>query len=143
IDDIPDVILIDPPVPPTIIIDPPIPPTIIIVPPDSNITLELDATNLPKLEIDWGNQPSMDIKMQMVREVKTPQRFSVDENIVKGFGTEFADLFEAAGQYKVEYEAIDFPSEIHIIAPELPKLQIDSSGLPDRIKVDAEGVNIP
>jgi len=142
-DDIPDVIIIDPPIPPTIIIDPPIPPTIVIVPPESNITLQLDATELPMLQVDWGNQPSMDVKMQMVREVRTPQRFAVDENIVDGFGTEFADLFEAAGEYKIEYEAVDFPSEIHIIAPELPKLEIDARGLPDRIKVDAEGVNIP
>lgn len=142
-DDIPDVIIIDPPVPPTIIIDPPIPPTIVIVPPESNITLQLDATELPKLEVDWGNQPTMDVKMQMVKEVKTPQRFSVDEEIVKGFGTEFADLFEAANQFKVEYEAVDFPSEIHIIAPDLPKLEIDAGNIPKSIKLDASEVNIP
>ncbi|CAE7860325.1 colH [Symbiodinium microadriaticum] len=142
-DDIPDVIIIDPPVPPTIIIDPPIPPTIIIVPPDSNITLELDATELPKLEVDWGQQPEMEFKMQMVKEVKTPQRFAVDERIVEGFGTEFADLFEAADQYKVEYEAVDFPSEIQIVAPELPKIEIDSGGIPKQIKLDASEVDIP
>lgn len=142
-DDIPDVIIIDPPVPPTIIIDPPIPPTIVIVPPESNITLQLDATELPKLEVDWGNQPTMDVKMQMVKEVKTPQRFSVDEEIVKGFGTEFADLFEAANQFKVEYEAVDFPSEIHIIAPDLPKLEIDAGNIPKSIKLDASEVHIP
>lgn len=142
-DDIPDVIIIDPPVPPTIIIDPPIPPTIVIVPPESNITLQLDATELPKLEVDWGNQPTMDVKMQMVKEVKTPQRFVVDEEIVKGFGTEFADLFEAANQFKVEYEAVDFPSEIHIVAPDLPKLEIDTGNIPKSIKLDASEVHIP
>ena len=142
-DDIPDVIIIDPPVPPTIIIDPPIPPTIIIVPPESNITLELDATELPKLEVDWGVQPEVQMKMQMVKEVKTPQRFTVDEEIVNGFGTEFADLFEAANQFKVEYEAVDFPSEIHIIAPDLPKLEIDTGNIPKSIKLDSSDVHIP
>lgn len=142
VDDFPSIVIIDPPVPPTIIIDPPIPPTIVIVPPASTIALDLNPTTLPKLEVDWGVQPSMDVKMQMVKEVKTPQRFAVDDSIVEGFGTEFADLFEVADQYRINYEPVEFPSRIDLVAPDMPKLQIDAETIPD-IKIDARDVNIP
>lgn len=143
IEGVPEVILIDPPIPPTIIIDPPIPPTIVIVPPDSNVELTLNADDLPKLEVDWGIQPEMEVKMQMVREVKKPKRFAVDEKIVEGFGEEFADLFEASGEYTIDYESVEFPSEIKILAPDIPKIEIDAKGVPESIKLDAKDVNIP
>lgn len=141
---IPPIIIIDPPIPPTIIIDPPIPPTIVIVPPQSSIVLALDASDLPRLEVDWGMPPNMEVALTMSKQVKTPQLFSADPSIVNEFGTEFADLFEASETMKIEYEPVGIPSEIRIIAPDLPNnIMLDSSGLIDKIKIDSSEVNIP
>lgn len=140
---IPPIILIDPPVPPTIIIDPPIPPTIVIVPPQSQIVLELEANELPRLEVDWGAPPEMEVALTLAKNVKTPQRFAVDPNIVSEFGEEFADLFEASETMKVEYETVGIPEEIIIVPPNIPAIKIETSGIPKRIKIDCSEVNIP
>jgi hypothetical protein len=140
--EIPPIILVEPPIPPTIIIDPPIPPTIIIIA-QSSIAIALDASDLPRLEVDWGMPPNMEVALTMARQVKTPQRFSADPAIVKEFGSEFADLFEASGTMQVEYEPVGLPSEIRIIAPEMPKIMVDTSNMIDRIKIDSSEVKIP
>jgi hypothetical protein len=137
---IPPVVVIDPPVPPTIIIDPPIPPTIVIVPPQSQITLELDATELPRLEVDWGAPPEMEVALTLAQNVKTPQRFAADPEIVGQFGEEFADLFEASETMKVEYETVGIPEEIRIIPPVMPKIEVD---MPKDLEVKVKGPNIP
>lgn len=141
--EIPPIIIVDPPIPPTIIIDPPIPPTIVILPPQSSIVLALDASDLPRLEVDWGLPPNMEVALTLAKQVKSPQRFSADPAIVKEFGAEFADLFEASGTMKVEYEPVGLPSEIMIIAPEMPKIEIDTSNMIDKIKIDSSEVKIP
>ena len=141
--DIPSIIIIDPPVPPTIIIDPPIPPTIVIVPPQSQIVLALDTTEVPRLEVDWGSPPEMEVALILAKTVKTPQVFASDPNIVKNFGEEFADLFEASETMKVEYESVGIPEEIRIIPPKMPNIRIDSSDMPSSIKLDCTEVNIP
>lgn len=139
---IPPVVIIDPPVPPTIIIDPPIPPTIIIVPPDSTIMLELDATELPRLEVDWGTPPDMEVALTMAQRVKTPQRFTADEKAIKEFGEEFADIFEASGTMKVEYEPVGIPEEIRVIPPEaFPAIRM-AEDFPRTIKLDASEVEL-
>jgi hypothetical protein len=138
---IPNIIIIDPPVPPTIIVDPPIPPTIVIVPPQSQITLELDATELPRLEVDWGAPPEMEVALTMAKNVKTPEKFAVDPEIVGQFGEEFADLFEASETMKVEYETVGIPEEIKIIPPDMPKVKFDTKDIPKEIKL--KGVEIP
>ncbi len=140
---LPPVIYVEPPIPPTIIIDPPIPPTIVIVAPNSSIVMALDVTGIPKLEVDWGMAPTMEIALTMAKQVKTPQKFSVDPAIVKEFGTEFADLFAESDTMQVSYEPVGLPSEIMIIAPdELPKIMFDTSSLPT-MKIDSSEVNIP
>ena len=142
--EIPPVILIDPPIPPTIVIDPPIPPTIVIVPPQSNITLDLDVATMPRLEVDWGAPPPMEVALNVARAVKTPTMFAVDPDLRNEFGEEFSDLFEASGKISVEYEPVGIPTEIRVIAPELPdniKLNVDD--LPKEILLKAEGVNLP
>jgi len=138
---IPDVIIFDTPVPPTIIIDPPIPPTIIIVPPESDIVLELDANELPRLEVDWGAPPEMEVALTLAKNVKTPQRFAADPEIVSQFGEEFADLFEVSDTMKVEYETVGIPEEIRIIPPDMPNIKFDTRDFPKDIKVS--GVDIP
>lgn len=140
---IPPVVIIDPPVPPTIIIDPPIPPTIVIVPPQSSILLALDITDLPRLEVDWGTPPEMEVALTMAREVRTPQRFASDPDIVNDFGEEFADLFAASATMKVEYEPVGLPSEIRILPPDMPMIKFDTSNLIDTIKIDASEVKFP
>jgi len=140
---IPPIILVEPPIPPTIIIDPPIPPTIVIVPPQSNIFISLDSSDLPRLEVDWGMPPNMEVALTMARQVKPPRRFAADPSIINEFGTEFADLFQAAGTMTVEYEPVGLPSEIRIIAPDMPKIMIDTSNMIDRIKIDSSEVYIP
>jgi len=141
--EIPPIILVEPPIPPTIIIDPPIPPTIVIVPPQSSIVLALDASDLPRLEVDWGMPPNMEVALTMARQVRSPQRFTADPSIVNEFGTEFADLFQASGTMTVEYEPVGLPSEIRIIAPDMPKITFDTSNMIDRIKIDSSEVKIP
>lgn len=144
--EIPSIILIDPPVPPTIIIDPPIPPTIVIVPPSSSIVLALDAQSLPRLEVDWGMPPEMEVALTMAKEVRKPTIFSADKSLVNEFGEEFADLFEASGTMKVEYESVGIPEEIKIIPPresEMPKMKFDTSDVPEKIKLDSSDVNLP
>ena len=143
-DNIPNLIIIDPPIPPTIIIDPPIPPTIVIVPPQSNITLEFDLAELPRLEVDWGVPPDMEVAMTFAREVKTPQKFATDPGLVSEFGEEFADLFEVSQTMQVQYEPVGIPSEIRVIFPEVQDLKIDYGELFSRkIQIDATSVNIP
>lgn len=143
IDPVPSIIIIDPPIPPTIVIDPPIPPTIVIVPPESEITLNLDAAELPAVQVDWGAPPEMEVAMTMVRPVQSAKTLTGDELLVNEFGSEFADLFEAQGQMKVEYEPVGLPSEIKLVAPDMPKVELDTSGVPKTIKVDTEEANIP
>lgn len=141
---IPSIILIDPPIPPTIIIDPPIPPTIVIVPPQSNITLDLDFTQMPRLEVDWGTIPNMEVALTMAKAVKTPQKFAADPSLLNEFGTEFADLFEASQTMNVSYEAAGIPSEIMVIAPDIKDIQVDTGDLfKKKIQIDTSGVNIP
>jgi hypothetical protein len=142
---IPPIILVEPPIPPTIIIEPPIPPTIVIIPPQSSIVLALDASDLPRLEVDWGMPPNMEVALTLAKQVKMPQKFSADSAIVKEFGSEFADLFEASGTMKVEYEPVGLPSEIMIVAPDsLPSVMLDTSSLTDKkIKIDSSEVHIP
>lgn len=138
---IPPVIVIDgPPIPPTIVVDPPIPPTIVIVPPQSEITLNLEATDLPKLEVDWGAPPEMEVAMTFAQQVKKPQKFGADPELVEEFGEEFADLFEASNSMKVEYESVGIPSEIKIIPPDKDSLKVD---MPESVKIDATEVDIP
>lgn len=141
--DLPPVIFVEPPIPPTIVVDPPIPPTIIVITQQSSITLALDAADLPKLEVDWGMQPTLEVALTMAKQVKKPQRFSADPALVSEFGHEFADLFEASETMKVEYEPVGLPSEIHIIAPDMPKIMVDSSNMIDKIKIDSSEVHIP
>lgn len=143
--EIPSIILIDPPVPPTIIIDPPIPPTIVIIPPASSIVLALDAQQLPRLEVDWGQPPDMEVALTLAKGVKTPEMFAADEGLVNEFGEEFADLFEAAGTMKVEYESVGIPEKIEIVPPkeeDMPKIQLEVEG-PEIIKLDTSDLEIP
>ncbi len=140
---IPPVVVIDPPVPPTIIIDPPIPPTIVIVPPQSQITLELDATELPRLEVDWGRPPEMEVALTLAKNVRTPQRFAADPEIVSEFGEEFADLFAANETMKVEYETVGIPEEIRIIPPDIPDVKVNWGDFPRELKINAQDVRIP
>jgi hypothetical protein len=143
-DNIPNVIIIDPPIPPTIIIDPPIPPTIVIVPPQSNITLDLDFAELPRLEVDWGTPPEMEVALTFAQQVKTPQRFAANEALLSEFGEEFADLFDVSHTMKVEYEPVGIPSEIKVLPPDLKDIKVDTRDLFTRkIQIDTTGVNIP
>jgi hypothetical protein len=140
---IPPVIIIDPPIPPTIIIDPPIPPTIIIIPPESEIMLTLNAEDLPRLEVDWGTPPDMEVALTLAKRVQPPERFAGNPDMVKEFGQEFADLFEATSTMKVAYESVGIPEEIRIVPPEFPDIRVDSGDLPRTIKVDCSEVKIP
>lgn len=142
---LPSIIVVDmPPIPPTIIIDPPIPPTIVIVPPQSSIVIDLDASQMPRLEVDWGTPPQMEVAMTFARAVKTPQRFSADEELLAEFGEEFADLFETKQTMKVEYEPVGVPSEIKVIVPDDTSVRLDASELTNKkIKIDSSDLNIP
>ncbi len=140
---IPSIIVFDPPVPPTIIIDPPIPPTIVIVPPQSQIVLALDVTEIPRLEVDWGAPPDMEVALTLAKVAKTPEIFATDPDIVKNFGEEFADLFEASETMKVKYESVGIPEEIRIIPPKMPNIRIDTDDMPRSIKLDCTEANIP
>lgn len=143
-ENIPNLIIIDPPIPPTIIIDPPIPPTIVIVPPESNIMLDVDFANMPRLEVDWNAPPPMQVEMTFAKAVKTPQKFSVDPELLNEFGTEFADLFDVQQSLQVEYEPAGIPSEIRVLMPDDMKVGLDTSELDrKKIKIDATGVNLP
>lgn len=143
-ENIPNIIIIDPPIPPTIIIDPPIPPTIVIVPPQSNITIDLDITDMPRLEVDWGTPPEMEVALTLAKQVKTPALFATDPEMVSQFGEEFADLFEMNKTMKVEYESVGIPTEIRVIMPEDVTVKLDTSDLDEKkIRIDATGVNIP
>lgn len=129
-----------PSIPPTMIIEPPIPPTIVLMTP-SQIAFQLDATEIPRLEVDWGKPPDMEVALTLAQRVKTPQKFAADPEIVKQFGVEFADLFQATNTMKVEYESVGIPEEIVMIPPsEFPEIKTD---IPKRIIIDAEGVNLP
>lgn len=128
----------------TVIVDPPIPPTIVIIPPESSIVLALDANDLPRLEVDWGTPPEMEVALTFAKQVKTPQQFSVDPELVKEFGSEFADLFEVSNAVKVEYETVGIPSQIEVVTPsQFPKIGIDATGIPEKIVVDCSEVKLP
>ena len=127
-------------IPPTIIIDPPIPPTIVIIPPDSEISLNLNALDIPEINVNWGSPPEMEVQMTMVKPVTNVQMLSSNDLAQNEFGTEFADLFQAQNELKIQYEPIDLPSEILLIAPEIPKIEF--AELPN-FKVDVQDVKLP
>jgi hypothetical protein len=136
--DIPSIIVLTPPIPPTIVIDPPIPPTIVIVPPASAVMFEIDAAELPKLSVDWG-MPQVEVALTMANQVQMPQRFSARPELAAEFGEEFADLFDASNKVNVEYNTVGIPSEIKIIPPVMPKIEVDDI----KVSVDATEINIP
>lgn len=141
---IPSLIIIDPPIPSTIIVDPPIPPTILIVAPQSNITVDFDFGDMPRFEVDWGMPPEMEVSLTMSKQVKTPQRFAVDPELMNEFGTEFSDLFDVSQTMQVQYEPVGIPSEINVIVPELQDFKIDHGELFNKkIQIDSTNVNIP
>jgi hypothetical protein len=136
---LPSIIFVD--MPPTIVIDPPIPPTIVIVA-QSSIAMGVDYGELPKLEIDWSSMPSMQVQMAMVRPVKNPTLMS--QNVKNEFGEEFADLFQASEQLKVEYETVGMPEEIKVIMPdEIPDIKVDATDVPRTIRLVTEDVKLP
>jgi hypothetical protein len=136
---LPSIIFVD--VPPTIVIDPPIPPTIVIVA-QSSIAMGIDYGELPKFEIDWSNMPEMTMQMTMVRPVVKPQLMA--QGVQNEFGEEFADLFQASEQLKVEYETVGIPEEIRVIMPdEIPDIKVDATDVPKTIKLVTEDVNLP
>jgi hypothetical protein len=126
---------------PTLVIEPPPPITIIIV--QSDIVIDVNALDMPDLRVDWGTPPEQMVQMAMVKQVKTAKMLNSNDLESSKFGIEFADLFEAQGKLQVQYEPVELPSEIHIIAPDLPKVTFDTSNIPQSIKVDASEVNIP
>jgi hypothetical protein len=83
----------------------------------------------------------MEVALTMARNVKTPERFAVDPEVVSQFGEEFADLFEVSDVMKVEYETVGIPEEIRIIPPDMPKIKFDTKDIPKEIKI--LGVDIP
>lgn len=142
---IPSLIIVDAPIiPPTIIIDPPIPPTIIVLPPESVIAVSLDLTDIPRLEVDWGRPPEMEVAMTFARPVKAPQRLAVDDNVLKEFGEEFADLFETNQTMQIQYEPVGIPSEITVIMPDDMSIKLDANDLETKkIKIDASDLELP
>ncbi len=141
---IPSLVVFDGPnIPPTVVVDSNIPSEIIVVPPDSNITIDLDISQLPMLQVDWGRPPEMEVNMTLARQVKTPERFAVDPELMAEFGTEFADLFEVNNSIKVEYESVGIPSEIRVIMPD-DHIRLDTGDLFERkIQINSSGVDLP
>jgi hypothetical protein len=129
-------------VPPTIVIDPPIPPTIVIIG-QSNITMQMDFSEMPRVEVDWGTPPPMEVTVTMARQVKTPEMFAADPKVKNEFGEEFADLFQASQQFKVEYETANIPNEIRLIVPDIADVKLDASDLPRTIKIDTSEMKLP
>lgn len=137
--DIPSVIFVD--IPPTIVIDPPIPPTIVIIP-ESSITMALNFDDMPNFKVDWGTPPPVSFNLTTVRPVKNPTPMSPQAfGLTNEFGEEFADIFAASNQMKVEYETVDFPTEIKMIAPE--SIKLDTGSLPTKIQLELSKADIP
>lgn len=138
---LPSIIFVD--VPPTIVIDPPIPPTIVIVA-QSSIAMGIDYGELPRFQMDWGTMPEVQMQMTMVRPVKNPTLMTQSSDIKNEFGDEFADVFQASEQLKVEYETVGMPEEIKIVMPDvIPDIKVDASDIPRTIKIILEDVNLP
>lgn len=139
IGDIPSMIYVD--VPPTIVIEPPIPPTIVVIASNAaSFALGVNYADVPNIQVDWGAPPPMEVSLAFAKQ---PRKVPITQALHNEFGMEFADLFEAADHLKVEYETVGIPSEIKIIAPEFPKMEIDASNIPSTIKVDIQDCNIP
>ena len=139
IGDIPSYIYVD--VPPTIVIDPPIPPTIVIIASNAaSFAFGVDYAEVPNIQVDWGSPPAMEVSLAFAKQAKS---VPMTQALHNEFGSEFADLFDATDHLKVEYETVGIPSEIKIVAPEFPKMEIDASGIPRMIKIDTEDCKIP
>jgi hypothetical protein len=139
IGDIPSMIFVD--VPPTIVIEPPIPPTIVIIASNAaSFAFGVDYAEVPNIQVDWGQPPTMEVSLAFAKQAKN---MPISQSHHNEFGAEFADLFDTGEHLKVEYETVGIPSEIKIIAPEFPKLEVDASGMPRTIKVTTEDCNIP
>jgi hypothetical protein len=123
----------------TLVIEPPIPPTIVVV--ASNCpSMTVDYAIAPNIQVDWGAPPAMEVALAFAKQAKS---MPMTEALHNEFGTEFADLFDANEHLKIEYETVGIPSEIKIIAPVFPKMEIDTSGIPRTIKFDTQDCNIP
>lgn len=125
---IPDIKISPPNIPP-ITVTPPVIPPISIVPP--NIPpITVDFGNPPTIPVDWGSPPTVSCEIKVSCPAAAAR--------AKGFDSLQDNLEEQA--LEVEIADIGIPSEIKIIAPEIPDIQI-LSDIPERIKVEA--INIP
>lgn len=137
--ELPSIIFVD--VPPTIVIDPPIPPTIVVVTSAANsLAMQMDWSNMPNLTVDWGPPPDLTVQMAFAKQAVFKPLAATD-GVQNEFGDEFNDLFD--NQMTVEYETVGLPSEIKILAPDLPDLKIDASDVPRSIKVQVEEATFP
>jgi hypothetical protein len=136
---IPSMIFVD--IPPTLVIDPPIPPTIVLLASNAtSMAMGVNYADVPNIQVDWGSPPPMEVALAFAKQ---PKKIPITESLHNDFGEEFADLFEASEHIKVEYETVGLPSEIKIVAPEFPHIQIDGSSVPRSIDVNFSECNIP
>lgn len=139
--ELPSIIFVD--VPPTIVIDPPIPPTIVVVASSANsLVMGLDWTGMPDLKVAWDDMPAMQMQMVFPKQAKV-QSLSFDSKANNEFGEEFADIFQANNQVNVEYEQMGIPSQIEVLVPEFPKIEVDSTSIPKTIEVTLEEAKLP
>lgn len=132
---IPSIVFFD--VPPTIVIDPPIPPTIVVVTSTTTpSSMAIDWNTMPELKVNWGEKPEMNVNLQFAKQVKMQSASS-------HFGSEFADLFDESDHIQIEYETVGIPSEIMIVPPIMPKIEVDAGNIPKTIKLQVEEADLP
>lgn len=121
IDDIPSVIIIDPPIPSVISIEFPI----------SLVGIDWGIT--PEIGIDWTGQPELNVQVALTQPMSKVEKRLVDPDIVDEFGEEFRALLE---EPTVVYEPVGIPEQIELIAPSKEDLKIQYDG-PEKIILEA------
>ena len=125
---IPDIKITPPTIPPITVTPPVIPPIVIIPPIIPPITVDFGSP--PTIPVDWGSPPTVSCEIKV----------SCPAGAARGKG--FDSLQDSLEDPSLEVEITDIgiPSEIKIVAPELPDIHV-LSDIPERIKVEA--INIP
>jgi hypothetical protein len=118
-----------------------------ISPIDINVTVTIDGSGVPScismcnsggLAVDWGSPPTLNVAfVHQLENQRTSSRYTQEDlDMMKELGDDYRDFFPDAdpNSFEVEYSSLGIPSEIKIVAPEFPKIQL-AHDLPQEIRI--------
>jgi hypothetical protein len=112
----------------------------VISPIDINITVTIDGSGVPScisiggpgcggvsaIGVDWGTPPTLNVAFVHQLNSQQAKRYSKEDlEMMKELGDDYKDFFpDADDTFQVEYSGIGIPSEIAILPPKFPDIQV-------------------